>query len=380
MRRERKSYPIAGLKAIDTETGTFEAIVSVFGNVDLHGHRIAPDAFDASLERWVASGDPIPVIFSHQWDDLSAYLGTADPGDVRALAPGDPDLPDEVAELGGLYVKGTLDTEEPEGRKAAKLLKSRAIREFSFAYDIIDEAKGDDGFLDLLELDLIETGPTLKGANPMTQLIGAKAAGDRAKFDEAFARVAEVLGSTPDELASVAAFAGATPAQTKAFVTLTGTLERLQEAITREAVAWASDTYGDNLYTVWLEGTYTDRVVVYVELWDDPVNGGRYFEASYEVTDDVVTLGEPVPVDLVATAQPKSRPPHQVKAGARNASADLARIQGIHDLTSDLGAECAAEDPDGEGTEEPEDALSRAKTATPAILRTTLDTELLEID
>lgn len=367
-RRETKSFAIAGLKAIDTEAGTFEAIVSVFGNVDYHGHRIAPDAFDASLERWRESGDPIPVIFSHRWDDLTAYLGTADPAKVRALPPGDPDLPEAIRENGGLLVAADVDTTEPEGRKALKLLKTRAVREFSFAYDVLDEEKADDGFLDLLELDLIEVGPTLKGANPLTQLIGAKAG----EAGSVALTLADVLGaSRPDRGA-------------KAFVSLPGTVERLQEAILRAGVHWAADLYGDNLYTVGLEGTYPadGRAVLYVELWDDPPYKGRYFETTFAVNGDDVTIEEPELVELVAAVAAKGRG-FGFNEGRRNAGSDLERIQGIHDLTRDLGAECAAEDPDGEADEDGDDETTESRpglaAASPGSIRAILDAELLDV-
>lgn len=382
MRRETKSYPIAGLKAVDTETGRFEAIVSVFGNVDLHGHRIDAKAFDDSIARWQASGDPIPVIFSHQWDDLSSYLGTVDPSEVRALEPGDPDLPPAIADFGGLFVGGQLDTTEPEGRKAAKLLKSRAVREFSFAYDVLDEEQGEDGFLDLTELDLIEIGPTLKGANPLTQLVSAKSA-DLETVAEAFGLKATEIAELGAALESLETTRAKT--RTKAYVTLSGTLERLQESITRAAVAWAEEVYSDQLYEVYIEGTYTDRAVIYVELWADPLGGGRYFETTYEVDGDEVSIGEPVPVDLEVTTAPKSRGRFGFKEGRRNASSDLERIQGIHDLTKDLGAECetADEDPEGEGSEEESEESgteSRPKSLSAATLRTNLELELTELE
>ena len=56
-----KTYSLLDAKA-DGETGTFEATVAVFGNVDRGGDRIMPGAFKDTLERWKASGDPIPVI------------------------------------------------------------------------------------------------------------------------------------------------------------------------------------------------------------------------------------------------------------------------------------------------------------------------------
>jgi HK97 family phage prohead protease len=385
-RRETASFPIAGVKAVDVEAGTFEAIVSVFGNVDFHGHRIAADAFDASLERWAASGDPIPVIFSHQWDDLSAYLGTIEPGDVEALQPGDTQLPEAIRDLGGLMVKGQIDTEEPEGRKALKLLKSRAVREFSFAYDVFDEARADDGFLDLLELDLIEVGPTLKGANPLTQLIGAKAARHGETIGETLARIAETIGTKAETIAEalgIEVVPDPSPERSKAYATIPGTLERLQEALGQAAAGWAIDTYGDQLYTTYIEGTFTDpaRVIVYVELWADPVGRGRYFEATYDIDGDDVTIGDPAPVDIVATVLPKSRLRRGAKEGRRNATTDLGHIQDIHDLTRTLGAAC--EDPDDtaseeEDEEEGEESRGFESTA-PGVMRAILDIELADI-
>jgi len=175
-RRHYAAFPITSVKALDEDAGTFEAIVSVFDNVDFAGDRIIEGAFANSLERWKASGDPIPVIWSHQWHDPAAYIGSVDPSNIAELAAGDPELPEAIRDLGGLKVKANIDTDDPMGAKVQKLLKSRAVREFSFAYDVVEEAKNDDDNInELLEVDLIEVGPTLKGANPLTELIGAKA-------------------------------------------------------------------------------------------------------------------------------------------------------------------------------------------------------------
>lgn len=398
-RRETKSYPIAGLKSIDTDTGTFEAIVSVFGNVDLHGHRIDSHAFDASIDRWKASGDPIPVIFSHQWDDLSAYLGTIDPNGVRALQPGDPDLPPELSEYGGLFVAGQLDTTEPEGRKAAKLLKSRAVREFSFAYDVFDEAKADDGFLDLLELDILEIGPTLKGANPLTQLVAAKSRDAGADFDRVLEEVAHVFEADASNfkkaLEDVAALLTAEPEEAKAWVqyapadTIEAFLGEVRAAIIAEAVA----RFADNVYEVAVEGTYSDgRVLFYVELWDEPFGGGTFYESTFEVEGDTVEVGEWAAVDLEvrpvrrsdsgqASAYVTGTKTRGTKEGRRNATADAARLQSIHDLTRELGAAC--EDPEGEAEEDPEGEETDEDTGTEsrdaATIRTSLDLQLLEL-
>src|SRR5690554_3452410 len=159
----RKSHPIASFKALKDDngdlTGEFEAIVSVFGNVDLVGDRVVKRTFSKSLERWKASGDPIPVIWSHQWGDPFAHIGGVSDAEETAK---------------GLLVRGNLDMDNPTAAYIAKLLAERRVKAFSFAYDVVDERRAKDGANELYELDIIEVGPTLKGANPEAALLAAK--------------------------------------------------------------------------------------------------------------------------------------------------------------------------------------------------------------
>lgn len=184
--RTHKSYPLSHFKALDTEgEGTFEAIVSVFDNVDLVGDRVVKGAFDKNLKEWKESGDPIPVIFSHQWDDLDAHVGIVTEAEER----------DE-----GLYVKGQLDMDEDFASRLWKKMNRRSIKEFSFAYDIIREKTADDGANELIELSLIEVGPTLKGANPETQLLGVKAdTTTKAKLEQAAKLLNDVVSAVTTE-------------------------------------------------------------------------------------------------------------------------------------------------------------------------------------
>ena len=154
-----KSYPVASLKTLNPATGTFEALVSVFGNVDLQGERVIPGAFAKSLESWQTSGDPIPVIWSHLWDDPFAHIG-------KVIAARE--APD------GLVVTGQLDMGKPFAKQVYDLMAERRVKEFSFGYDVADYERKSDA-IDLTRLDLIEVGPTLKGANQATQLLGVKA-------------------------------------------------------------------------------------------------------------------------------------------------------------------------------------------------------------
>ncbi len=190
MATKRITYP-AKLRTIDIEDdtdgkGRVEAIVSVFGNVDLVGDRVVKGAFKKSIESWMKSGDAIPAIFSHDWADPFSHLG-----EVEYLEETDD----------GLKATYTLDIDDnPVAAQIYKLMKRRTLKEHSFAYDVKREKEADDGANELLELDIIEVGPTLKGANPSTELLAVKSAVTEHKAKEAgidldtlAVKVAEIL-------------------------------------------------------------------------------------------------------------------------------------------------------------------------------------------
>lgn len=160
MALKRMSYPVQVKAVGDENVGRVEAIVAVFNNVDLVGDRILPGAFKNSIAEWKASGDPVPVVFSHEWGDLFSHIG----------------LVEEMEETSkGLRVVYLLDiADNPAAAQAFKLLKRRTLKEHSFAYDVITEKTASDGANNLIELRLIEIGPTLKGANPETELVAVK--------------------------------------------------------------------------------------------------------------------------------------------------------------------------------------------------------------
>jgi HK97 family phage prohead protease len=144
------------------DKGKVEAIVSVFGNVDRIGDRVMPGAFQKTIAAWKESGDPVPVILSHSWDDPWAHIGVVD------------DL-EEVDK--GLKATYTLDIDSnPVAAQVYRLMKRRSLKEHSFGYEIRDERIAKDGANELLDVDLIEIGPTLKGMNSDTELLGVKSA------------------------------------------------------------------------------------------------------------------------------------------------------------------------------------------------------------
>lgn len=144
--------------------GEFTALVSVFGNEDSVGDVVMPGAFADDLARWKQSGDPIPVIWSHDWGDPFSHIGSV----VEAKETS-----------AGLLVTGQLDLANPKAEQVFRLLKGRRVTQFSFAYDILDGGWGErDGgeVYELRKLKVHEVGPCLVGANQETELLAAKAA------------------------------------------------------------------------------------------------------------------------------------------------------------------------------------------------------------
>ncbi len=197
----------------DTETsGEFEAIVSVFGNVDSWGDVVAHGAFTDTIAAWKASPNSLPVLWSHRMDDPTFNIGEV--LDVAELAPGAPEIPDWVDQAvkdgGGLWVKGRIDTGDdasPIAKQALRLLKARRVTQFSYAYDEIDSgwAKVDGAEVwELRKLKLYEVSPTQIGANELTELLAAKAGTrmGRALAKQNEDRIQQAIGLLDDVLKS----------------------------------------------------------------------------------------------------------------------------------------------------------------------------------
>lgn len=168
-----KSVPVTHIKAGSADglaDGQFEALVSVFGNKDSYGDVVMAGAFTDTLAEWKASGNPIPVIWSHAFLDPENHIGFVLDAEERT-----------VDGKAGLWVKGQLDTDvdSPRARKVAALLRGKRVTQFSFTYDVTAGAmeKSEDlgDYFALRGVRLYEVGPTLIGANDQTELLNAKA-------------------------------------------------------------------------------------------------------------------------------------------------------------------------------------------------------------
>ena len=100
------------------------------------------------------------------WENPEAHIGEVDPGDV-------------VETDDGLFVKrGRIDLDRPFAEQVFHLLERRRVKEFSFGYDrCVTPRPPRTAPYNLLDVDLFELGPTLKGMNPETELLAVKALG-----------------------------------------------------------------------------------------------------------------------------------------------------------------------------------------------------------
>lgn len=149
------------------QDGVFEAIVSAFGNVDSYGDVVMPGAFADTLAEWAATGDPIPVLWSHASQDPDYHIGYVLDAEERPE---------------GLWVRAQLDPDDLTDKqsktsKIYRLLKGRRVKQFSFAFDVVDGGWGvrdDRDVYELRKLKLYEVGPCLIGVNQATDLLDIK--------------------------------------------------------------------------------------------------------------------------------------------------------------------------------------------------------------
>ena len=170
MRTKEFAVKVKAVGAADgLQDGQFLALVSVFNTEDSIGDVVRPGAFTQSLAEWAATGDDVPVIWSHQWSDPFSHIG-------RVLKA--------TETLQGLEVLGQIEDREenPTAAQVYRLLAGRRVKQFSFAYDvneggwISDDEHPWGGYYELRRLDLYEVGPCLIGVNSDTELLAAKSA------------------------------------------------------------------------------------------------------------------------------------------------------------------------------------------------------------
>lgn len=163
------AFPLTEFKAEDA-SGLFAARVSAFGNVDLNGDRVIAGAFKRTIANWRAKGDPVPVIESHAHDDLGKVIGEAHAENMK-------ETKDSFVVAGRMFLRES-DPNHDRAREVFDLMKRKLITAWSYAFTVPEggERIAKDGVREITDLDLIEVGPTLLGANPEARTIALKAA------------------------------------------------------------------------------------------------------------------------------------------------------------------------------------------------------------
>ena len=129
---------------------------------DSYGDVVAKGAFAECIAQIKAERKVLPLLFNHDGDDLSKYIGT-----VINLEEDDH----------GLKFEATFDA-TPEAQRARELTMDGRLAKFSFAYDIIEQGTVtlEDGreVNELRKLNIHEVSLVLYPANPDTSVVSVK--------------------------------------------------------------------------------------------------------------------------------------------------------------------------------------------------------------
>ena len=151
------------VKYADEGNGMIEGYASTWiRRPDAYGDVVKQGAFKNTLEQRWNGGKGIPLLWAHQMNELSSYIGKADAEE------------DEK----GLHFVATFDDTE-EAQRVRDLYKDGRLSKFSFAYDIKEEGITtlEDGTKanELKELDLFEISCVCVPANDDAGVISVKA-------------------------------------------------------------------------------------------------------------------------------------------------------------------------------------------------------------
>jgi len=151
-----------------TEAGVIEGYASTFGGApDSYGDVVEPGAFAKSLARHKREGTAPLMLFGHQSGDVP--IGGWD----------------DVAEDGkGLWVKGTIDIDDPFGSRVHRALSKRRMRGLSIGYVTISQRPDEknSSINRLTEVDLHEISVVPFPANRRATVTAVKSNEFRAKL------------------------------------------------------------------------------------------------------------------------------------------------------------------------------------------------------
>ena len=139
---------------------------------DSYGDVVAKGAFADSLAAWSERGACIPFLYGHRMDDPKFNIGR-----VSAIEEDDT----------GLLFTAEFDPTSEKAQYVRKLYKEGRIYQFSFAYDILDQAEVtlEDGTTanELRKLDILEISAVQVPANRHAQVTDVKSDGQTPRAD-----------------------------------------------------------------------------------------------------------------------------------------------------------------------------------------------------
>ena len=149
---------------IKADNGTITGYASTWTREpDSYGDVVAKGAFTETIANIKAEGKVLPFLYNHDNEELSNFIGT-----VIDLEEDDH----------GLKFTATFDN-TPEAQRARELAMDGRLAKFSFAYDVLDQAKVEleDGreANELRKLNIHEVSLVLYPANPDTSVVSVKA-------------------------------------------------------------------------------------------------------------------------------------------------------------------------------------------------------------
>lgn len=181
---------------IENENGTLEGYASTWiRKPDSYGDVVKQGAFAKCIARLKEEGKTIPLIWSHQLDNLKSYIGQVD-------------VLEEDNK--GLHFIASFN-DSADAQKVRQMYKDGVLSKFSFAYDILDEGPVvlEDGTKanELRELDIFEVSCVLVPANSDASVIDVKAGKRNSRKDEqtirdAIALLQELLGEVEEIIES----------------------------------------------------------------------------------------------------------------------------------------------------------------------------------
>ena len=169
------------LKSLDAsdQSGTFEGVAAVYGNIDLGYDVILPGAFTKTLKE---SGGKVPILYQHS-SQFPLGLGTlTDAND-------------------GLHIKGELVLEVSKARESYALMKRDVLKGLSIGYStVVSEYDRDKDVRYLKELRLHEVSIVTFPMNPLAQVSAVKLDGNMT-LNELIEKAKTSRKGIPDELA-----------------------------------------------------------------------------------------------------------------------------------------------------------------------------------